>query len=215
MDMKTNLLIIGKGDNVITMILDNLASVNKSGEIHIYNNLSLDVMNKISHPKFDIKLFSEINIDNYEKYCLGVYQPNLKKILVEKFGIEKNKLVNIIHQGLVASETVKLGEGLLINSLVTIAAHTIVGDYASINRNVSIGHHTVIGDYSSINPGVNIAGNVKVGVGTTIGMGVNIINGVTIGDNTIIGAGSLVTKDIPSGVVAYGNPCKVIRNNTW
>lgn len=35
--------------------------------------------------------------------------------------------------------------------------------------------------------------------------------GVTIGDNTVIGAGSVVTKDIPANVVAYGIPCKVIR----
>ena len=35
--------------------------------------------------------------------------------------------------------------------------------------------------------------------------------GVTIGDSTVIGAGSVVTKDIPSGVVAVGNPCKVMR----
>ena len=35
--------------------------------------------------------------------------------------------------------------------------------------------------------------------------------GITIGDNTVIGAGSVVTKDIPSGVVAVGNPCKVLR----
>lgn len=35
--------------------------------------------------------------------------------------------------------------------------------------------------------------------------------GVTIGDNTVIGAGSVVTKDIPTNVVAVGNPCKVLR----
>mgnify|MGYP002518592180 CR=1 FL=1 len=35
--------------------------------------------------------------------------------------------------------------------------------------------------------------------------------GVTIGDNTVIGAGSVVTKDIPSNVIAVGNPCKVLR----
>ena len=39
-----------------------------------------------------------------------------------------------------------------------------------------------------------------------------ILPGVTIGDNTTIGAGSVVTKDIPSDVVAAGNPCKVIRS---
>ena len=35
--------------------------------------------------------------------------------------------------------------------------------------------------------------------------------GVTIGDNSVIGAGSVVTKDVPSNVVAVGNPCKVLR----
>ena len=35
--------------------------------------------------------------------------------------------------------------------------------------------------------------------------------GITIGDNTVIGAGSVVTKDIPSGVVAVGNPCRILR----
>jgi len=37
--------------------------------------------------------------------------------------------------------------------------------------------------------------------------------GGTIGDNVVIGAGSIVTKDIPSNVIAYGNPCRVIREN--
>ena len=41
-----------------------------------------------------------------------------------------------------------------------------------------------------------------------------VLQGVTIGDNTIIGAGSVVTKDIPSNVIAAGNPCKVIREIT-
>lgn len=40
------------------------------------------------------------------------------------------------------------------------------------------------------------------------------MQGVTIGDNTIIGTGSIVTKDIPSNVIAVGNPCKVIREIT-
>ena len=43
------------------------------------------------------------------------------------------------------------------------------------------------------------------------GFCVKIMPGVTIGDYTVIGAGSVVTKDIPSGVVAFGNPCKVHR----
>ena len=37
--------------------------------------------------------------------------------------------------------------------------------------------------------------------------------GVTIGDNVVIGAGSIVTRDIPDNVVAYGSPCRVMREN--
>ncbi|MFR1169864.1 MAG: DapH/DapD/GlmU-related protein, partial [Coprobacillus cateniformis] len=46
-----------------------------------------------------------------------------------------------------------------------------------------------------------------------IGGGAIIMPGVTIGDNVVIGAGSVVTKDIPSNVIAYGNPCQVKREN--
>lgn len=47
-----------------------------------------------------------------------------------------------------------------------------------------------------------------------IGGGVRVMPGVTIGSNVIIGAGSVVTKDIPSGVMAFGNPCRVYRKLT-
>ena len=38
-----------------------------------------------------------------------------------------------------------------------------------------------------------------------------VLPGVTIGDNTVVGAGSVVTRDLPCGVVAAGNPCRVLR----
>ena len=52
---------------------------------------------------------------------------------------------------------------------------------------------------------------IRIGNNVWLGAGVIVMPGVTIGDNSVIGAGSVVTKDIPSGVVAYGVPCKVVR----
>ena len=52
---------------------------------------------------------------------------------------------------------------------------------------------------------------VSIGSDVWVGGGAMILPGVTIGDKTVIGAGSVVTKDIPSGVVAAGNPCRIIR----
>jgi len=55
---------------------------------------------------------------------------------------------------------------------------------------------------------------VTIGDRVWVGGGVNINQGVTIGDNAIIGSGSVVTKDVPSNVIAAGVPCRVIRSIT-
>ena len=54
---------------------------------------------------------------------------------------------------------------------------------------------------------------VVIGDRVWIGGGAIIMPGVTIGDNVVIGAGSVVTKDIPSNSIAYGIPCRVVREN--
>lgn len=59
--------------------------------------------------------------------------------------------------------------------------------------------------------GPELAHPIEIGSRVWIGGGVIVCPGVTIGDDTIIGAGSVVIRDIPSGVVAAGNPCRVIR----
>ncbi len=69
-------------------------------------------------------------------------------------------------------------------------------------------------DASQRNAGLEIALPITVGDNVWIGASVTVLPGVTIGDNTVIGAGSVVNKDIPSNVVAVGNPCRVLRNIT-
>lgn len=209
--MKTDYLIIGKGDDIITMILDNLESRNQTGDITIYNNLNLPVNSPFSHPDFNINLVSDIDVNQYSNWILGVYKPQFKKKLVENF--DKKKFINVIHRDFNISTTSQIGYGCLINSMTSIAAQTWIGNFVSINRHVSIGHHVEISDYVSINPGCNIAGHVSIGEGTIIGIGSQIVDGVKIGKNTIIGAGSIVTRDIPDDVVAWGSPCKVVREN--
>ena len=62
------------------------------------------------------------------------------------------------------------------------------------------------------NAGFEQAKPITIGDNVWIGGNVVVLPGVTIGNNSVIGAGSVVTKDIPAGVIAYGNPCKVIRD---
>lgn len=101
--------------------------------------------------------------------------------------------------------------------------------YANFNLTVVDDTHVYVGDYTQFGPNVvlAVAGHpidpalrkqgyqynlpIHIGRNCWIGAGALILPGVTIGDNTVIGAGSVVTRDIPSGVVAVGNPCRVLR----
>ncbi len=101
--------------------------------------------------------------------------------------------------------------------------------YANFNLTLVDDTHIYIGDYTMIGPNVTIATachpimpelrekayqyNIPVHIGKNcwIGAGAVILPGITVGDNSVIGAGSVVTKDIPSGVVAVGNPCRILR----
>ena len=69
-------------------------------------------------------------------------------------------------------------------------------------------------DVEQRNLGLEYAYPITVGDNVWFGAGVTVVPGVTIGSNTVIGAGSLVNRDIPSGVLAAGNPCRVIREIT-
>lgn len=67
-------------------------------------------------------------------------------------------------------------------------------------------------DADERNLGLEYARPITVGNDVWIGANVCVLPGVTIGDNCVIGAGSVVVRDIPSGSVAVGNPCRVIKS---
>ncbi len=110
-------------------------------------------------------------------------------------------------------------------------AHVHFGSYIYANFGLTLvdDTHIYVGDHTMFGPNVTVATaghpicpelrvrqyqyNLPVHIGRNcwIGAGVLIMPGVTIGDNTVIGAGSIVTKDIPANVLAYGSPCRVQR----
>ena len=89
----------------------------------------------------------------------------------------------------------------------------------NIGNNVFIGPN--VGIYTAGHPvnvklrndGLEFGKKIRIGNNVWIGGNVCILPGITIGDNVTIGVGSVVTKDIPSNVTAFGNPCKVHKKN--
>lgn len=108
---------------------------------------------------------------------------------------------------------VHFGKGVYANFNLTLVddTHIYVGDYTMIGPNVTIATagHPILPELRQ--QGLQYNMPVHIGKNCWLGAGVIVLPGVTIGDNVVIGAGSVVTKDIPAGVVAVGNPCHVLR----
>ena len=106
-----------------------------------------------------------------------------------------------------------LGSNVYANFNLTLVDDTdiYIGDAVMIGPNVTIATagHPVDPELRRKVAQFNIP--VRIGNNVWIGAGAVILPGVTIGDDSVIGAGSIVTKDIPAGVVAVGNPCRVLR----
>ncbi|MDR2962329.1 MAG: sugar O-acetyltransferase, partial [Bacteroidales bacterium] len=66
-------------------------------------------------------------------------------------------------------------------------------------------------DAATRNQYLEYAHPITVGSDVWFGAGVTVLPGVTIGSNVVIGAGSVVTKSLPDNVLAFGNPCRVVR----
>ena len=110
-------------------------------------------------------------------------------------------------------KNVHFGKGVYANFNLTLVddTHIYVGDFTMFGPNVTVATagHPILPELREQVYQYNFP--VHIGRNCWIGAGAVIVPGVSIGDNTVIGAGSVVTKDIPSDVVAVGNPCRVLR----
>lgn len=108
---------------------------------------------------------------------------------------------------------VHFGKNIYANFNLTLVddTHIYVGDYTMFGPNVTVATagHPILPELRR--QGYQYNAPIRIGANCWIGAGALIMLGITIGDNVVIGAGSVVTKDIPSDVVAVGVPCRVLR----
>lgn len=108
---------------------------------------------------------------------------------------------------------VHFGNNVYANFNLTLVddTHIYVGDNTMFGPNVTVATagHPILPELRQ--QGYQYNAPIHIGENCWIGAGALILPGITIGDNVVIGAGSVVTKDIPSNVVAVGNPCRILR----
>lgn len=113
--------------------------------------------------------------------------------------------------------------GVVIEKNVSIASRsnvhrgtledTIIGEGSKVSIHSNVGHNSIVGKHTFLAGKTNLGGKTRIGDYSYLGMGAITRPGISIGSNVIIGMGSIVTKNIPDGVIAWGNPAKVMKDN--
>ena len=106
---------------------------------------------------------------------------------------------------------IAIGEGVFLNfnCVILDVVEVTIGDRTQIGPGVQILAADHPRDPETRATGLEFGRPVRIGRNCWIGGGAIILPGVTIGDDALIGAGSVVTRDVPAGATAFGNPARV------
>ena len=209
-----NLVLIG-GGNQAHYTIDIIEKENKYNIVGI-----IDSINKVGSDRFGYKILGrQENIKEIvEKYNIDVgiisIGDNWSRYYVYNQIIDKIpnfEFVNAIHPSVIIGNDVQLGVGIVAMAGCIFNPKSVIGGFTFYATGAQVEHDCLIDEFASISAGSITGGFVKLGKFSAITLGVTVIDRVEIGKNTVVGAGSLVVKSLPENVLAYGNPCKIIR----
>ena len=179
----------------------------KMQDCEIYNDFDQDLFNRRVEAKKLFRIYNRTEDDETDKrsdIMRRLFKAVGKNVWIEPdFRCEFGKNISI-------------GNDVYINfgCVILDCGQVKIGNQVLIGPNVGIYDANHALDAEERMDGALLPGKVTIGNRVWIGGGTIILPNVTIGDDTVVGAGSIVTHDIPSGVVAVGNPCRVLREIT-
>ena len=146
----------------------------------------------------------------HDEVIISIGDPAVRRRIAEALSC---RFGTAIHPSAQVSPHAGIGCGSVVMQGAIVQAGSEVGQHAIINSGASVDHDCHVGDYAHIAPHATLCGNVTVGAGSWVGAGAVVIPGISIGRGVMIGAGAVVVRDIPDGMVAYGNPCRIRNKN--
>jgi sugar O-acyltransferase (sialic acid O-acetyltransferase NeuD family) len=161
---------------------------------------------------YEVVTLQSLNPAEYE-IVIAVGEPAARRVLADKARAAGFQLPVLVHPAAHVSSDVTLAEGCVVCCGVFISCDCRISRNVHLQPNASLGHDCLIGDDVVISSYANLAGHCRVGDATFIGMNAVIRENTTIGQQAIVSMGAAVFADIADGVIAMGNPARVIRTN--
>lgn len=209
-----NIVLIGGGTQVSYSIdiIEKQDKYNIVGIIDSYKEIGEDLYgyNVIGRQEDILQLIEQYKVEG----CVITIGDNWSRQKVYdqiNSTVPKMMWPNVIHPSVIIANNVTFGKGILIMAGVIVNSNAILGNFTNYFTNCNVEHDCRIDDFASISAGVVLGGRVNIGKYSAIALNATVFDRLTIGENTVVGAASLVTKDLPDNVLAYGNPVKIIR----
>lgn len=120
-------------------------------------------------------------------------------------------LATIVHPSASVSPHANLGPGTVVCAGAVVQPGAYVEENGILNTGCSVDHDDWIGAHAHIGPGAHLGGAASAGTGAHVGLGATIRDGIGVGSWSVIGMGSVVVRDVPNGVIAYGQPARIVR----
>ena len=160
-------------------------------------------------PVHDISYLNTFKEAKKEFLLVGAMGSTKRKRLLTKLENEGFHFDTIVHQSVIHSRWVKIGEGSIITPGVIMTCQIELGRHVIVNLGVRIGHDVTIGNFTTLSPGVEIMGCAVLGEQVYVGTNATVIDHVKVGCGAIIAAGAVVTKDVPEMALVAGVPAEV------
>jgi sugar O-acyltransferase (sialic acid O-acetyltransferase NeuD family) len=145
---------------------------------------------------------------------VAIGNPIIRKNLAEAVTARGGALASAIHPTHVVSPYAKLGEGLFIGPYVRLASQCAIGMGCILEAHATVGGECTLGPFCMVAAHCSLVANSRVAAGTFLGTHVSVL-GVSIGAHSIVGAGSVVTRDLPGDIRAFGTPARVLGPADW
>jgi len=171
--------------------------------------------NKSDLNNFDIKVRIIGNPDYYEvkendRFLFAIGNIEVKKRIVTNLKKKGAKFLTLIHPTAIISNTVKIGEGVIICPYVIVSDCVQLGDFVMMNLYSSCGHDAKVGKYCILSPYATLNGFVILEDEVFLGTHATVIAHKKVGYQSKVSANSVVMRDVPPNRMVVGVPGKII-----
>jgi sugar O-acyltransferase (sialic acid O-acetyltransferase NeuD family) len=159
-------------------------------------------------------LAQDVDLLNRAAMHVAIGNPVIRRQLSEDLRARGGVLASAIHPSTVISPYARLGDGLFVAPYVRLASRCAIGSGCILDPYCTVGGDSDLGPYVMMAAHCSLVAGSRIGAGAFVGTHASIL-GVSVGARSIVGAGSVVTRDLPGNVRAFGTPARVVGPADW